>query len=352
MIQQLELHNFQSHPHSLLEFEKGVNVIVGPSDSGKTALFRAFRWLMYNRPLGEAFRSYWGGDTRVEVVLSDGHKISRWKTDKDHGYTLDGEEFRALKSDVPEEIEKALNMSSINFQQQFDRPFLLDESPGGVAAHFNRISHLESIDRGIRNLIRGEKEIRKTIQANETRIQEITEELKEFEGLDELDALVCRAIVLDDTQALLYEEKLRIRTVLGNISTCDRELVEVASVLILEPLYNKAMKLIKQREERKARKAELAQDIIQLNQWNREAKALHKVLKLELLIEKTDTNIQAKQEAQNFREQLEHQIQAIREEEIKLQKAQEQITQYEREYQEAFPDICPLCGNVINKKAV
>ena len=75
MISQLTLRNFQSHKASRLRFHPGVNVITGPSDSGKTALLRALLWAVRNRPSGDAFRSHWGGDTSVTVGLQAGEII-------------------------------------------------------------------------------------------------------------------------------------------------------------------------------------------------------------------------------------------------------------------------------------
>ncbi|MFR9297315.1 MAG: AAA family ATPase, partial [Aedoeadaptatus pacaensis] len=43
-IEKIILVNFQSHVYSELSLSRGVNVIVGPSDSGKTAIMRALRW--------------------------------------------------------------------------------------------------------------------------------------------------------------------------------------------------------------------------------------------------------------------------------------------------------------------
>jgi len=71
MIQQLSIANFQSHKDTTLAFDPGLNVIVGPTDCGKTAVIRALRWLIWNRPMGEAFRSTWGGDTEVEITTDD-----------------------------------------------------------------------------------------------------------------------------------------------------------------------------------------------------------------------------------------------------------------------------------------
>jgi exonuclease SbcC len=54
-IKKLSLRNFQSHRETDLEFSPGLNIIVGPSDQGKSAIIRALRWLFYNEPRGTGF---------------------------------------------------------------------------------------------------------------------------------------------------------------------------------------------------------------------------------------------------------------------------------------------------------
>ena len=149
MIESVKLKNFQSHKENTFSFTKGVNAIVGPSDSGKTAILRALRWLIWNRPLGDAFRSDWGGDTEVAVTV-DGQLITRYKHDNKHGYKIGKTDLKAIGTDVPEEVSTILNIDEINLQQQFDKPFLLADSPGEVAQHFNKVAHLENMDRAIK----------------------------------------------------------------------------------------------------------------------------------------------------------------------------------------------------------
>ena len=43
----IEIVNFQSHANTKLNFDEGVNVIIGPSDSGKTAVIRAMKWIFF-----------------------------------------------------------------------------------------------------------------------------------------------------------------------------------------------------------------------------------------------------------------------------------------------------------------
>ena len=54
-IRRLVIDNFQSHEHTEVEFGSGLNVVVGPSDFGKSALVRALRWVLYNEPRGANF---------------------------------------------------------------------------------------------------------------------------------------------------------------------------------------------------------------------------------------------------------------------------------------------------------
>ena len=55
MIQSIRLINFQSHKDSFIEFSPNDTVLIGTSNSGKTAVLRALDWILKNRPLGTSF---------------------------------------------------------------------------------------------------------------------------------------------------------------------------------------------------------------------------------------------------------------------------------------------------------
>ena len=110
-IARVELENFQSHKESSLALAPGVNVIIGPSDAGKSAIIRAVRWLITNRPLGDSFIRQGTKGSSIELGL-DNNSIIRCKGIKDNYYFINDYDnyFRAFGSDVPEEIEQLLNM--------------------------------------------------------------------------------------------------------------------------------------------------------------------------------------------------------------------------------------------------
>ena len=155
MIRELSITNFQSHKDVTLQFTPRVNVIVGASDSGKSALLRSLRWLLLNRPSGTAFRSHWCGKgeaTEVRVLLSNGSTITRSRSGKEnlYYYQAKGEEalkLEAVRTDVPDEIARLLAIDeTVNLQAQADHHFLLDESSPEVARILNAVVGLDGID--------------------------------------------------------------------------------------------------------------------------------------------------------------------------------------------------------------
>lgn len=144
MIKQLKIENLQSHVNSDLEFHPGVNVIVGPSDVGKSAIIRALKWVALNRPSGDAIRRH---QTKRTTVSLDG--VVKSRTASEHTYAVDGVTYKALRSDVPSDVSDSLRLTAENFQEQHDAYFLISDPPGQVAKTLNQVADLEVIDLSI-----------------------------------------------------------------------------------------------------------------------------------------------------------------------------------------------------------
>src|SRR5690554_1179337 len=192
MIKRLVIRNFQSHKDTSLEFVPGVNVIIGQSDSGKTAIVRALRWAVWNRPLGDSFKSHWGGDTSVLVEM-DECRVERFKGKGGDHYLLDlkgsentATEFKAFGVEPPDEISRALGFSELNLQNQHDNAFLISNNPGEVARHFNKVANIDQIDSSLRAVESWIRSINQDIRTQESNISEYQEQVREYEYLDEL----------------------------------------------------------------------------------------------------------------------------------------------------------------------
>ena len=96
MIKEIDIVNFQSHKSTHLDLVPGVNVIVGASDSGKSAIIRALRWLIWNRPVGDAFISHWADGGFVNIVTDQMDVIQRAKGPGGNQYRINEEIFNHI----------------------------------------------------------------------------------------------------------------------------------------------------------------------------------------------------------------------------------------------------------------
>ena len=133
MLNKIVIKNILSHKKTVIKLVDGVNVITGITDSGKSAIFAAIYWVLYNRPSADGIRSNWDHDiASVKLYFSDG-KIERRKSKTQNVYIINNGEPLLAGRTVPEPVQEFLNCSNINFQTQFESPFML----GWLAHGFN-----------------------------------------------------------------------------------------------------------------------------------------------------------------------------------------------------------------------
>lgn len=114
--------------------------------AGKSAIFRALRWIEKNRPLGTDFITTGKTECSVTVVI-DGHTITRFRNTTKNNYIVDGLELDASGTEVPQEVSAIFNFSEVNVSMQMDPLFLLTTGSGDVAKFFNKTTRLDLIDR-------------------------------------------------------------------------------------------------------------------------------------------------------------------------------------------------------------
>ncbi len=214
MIKTISIQNYQSHKDTQLELSPGVNVIVGPTDAGKSAILRAILWNLYNRPLGDGFQSHWDGETAVRIHFDD-CLITRTKGKAKNEYFLgmtdDETVFKAFGQEVPAEILAAHNLDRVlNTQAQIDPFFLLQSSPGEVAKYFNQIAGLESIDHLTKALAQHVRKVKQEITSGQLHLSTLKDDLKEYEHLNAVDVILKQAeqTKLDLDQAVNYRNYL------------------------------------------------------------------------------------------------------------------------------------------------
>jgi DNA repair exonuclease SbcCD ATPase subunit len=356
MIEQLTIQNFQSHKDSTLNFDPGVNVIIGNSDSGKTAILRALRWLINNRPLGNEFRSNWGGET-VVAIETDNETISLSIDDKgkDKTYNWDGSEFKAFGTDIPEEIKQALNISEINLQTQFDQPFLLSSSPGEIAAHFNKIAHIDQIDKANRNVTGWINNINSVIGHDEEKnrpasgliktLKELESQLAEFTDLEKFE------IELEVLEGMKerWQEKVnklaKLKSLITSTERTEKEIETTSNVLEFEKPVNDLLSFWQQWEESNFAKKSLSKAIFQIKETD---KRLQEVNTLIQYSDNVNELLKLYKEQDNLIEvknSLNKTVSAINRTNTLFERESGNLTLKIALFKKEMPNECPLCGS-------
>ena len=198
-MKKIKISNFQSHKSTELNLHENVNIIVGQSSSGKTAIFRAIEWLNTNRPLGTRFISH--GEKECEIKIDDveGVKSDKGKTT----YKIRSDTFDS-GSNVPDLATQALNLSEINIQNQLDEHFLITSSPGGVAKTFNRILNIEKVDEYVSKLTTQINTTNTIIKEKTEQVESLTNKINDLHYLDDMQEKV---LFLEDRIKLLLDVK-------------------------------------------------------------------------------------------------------------------------------------------------
>src|SRR5699024_11720444 len=198
-IKKVVLKNFQSHRYSELEFDEHLNVIVGPSDHGKSAIIRRIKWTLFNDTSGDFFIREGENKCNVTIIFSDNTKVQRYRSNSKNLYLYydsEGNEtiYQGFGNTVPLEIKEKINISkihldtsetnSVNISEQLEGPFLLSESKAVRANAIGRLVGVHIIDDAIRDTV---KEIinLNSSRRNLIKLQEnLNEDLKKYNYID------------------------------------------------------------------------------------------------------------------------------------------------------------------------
>lgn len=218
-ITRLTLENFQSHKYSVLNFKEGLNSIVGPTDSGKTAIFRALKWALYNEPSGDYFLRTGENYVSVKVEFSNGHSIRRYRKGAKNYYEViddkgNSQEFSGFSKTIPEEVINAsqvmkMNLTPtegrlINMAEQLEPPFLLSDTGSIRATAIGKLIGSDVIDTARKGAV-NDLNIRRREKDNAERdLSLLDEQLKGFDYLEELEKTINS---LEEIQFQVKEKK-------------------------------------------------------------------------------------------------------------------------------------------------
>lgn len=344
MIESLSIQNFQSHKKSVLEFHPGVNVIIGESDSGKSAIIRAFRKLITNKPGGNSFMSYWGGEMNLSLTTKEGTCIRRVKTKSEDHYFVNDLDLTAFGQEVPLEVKEALNINEINCQYQFDPPFLLTKTPGELAQFFNRIANIEKIHLSTSKINSMISDIESDIKADEKRLEAEKEKLQGFPDLEKLGIELEVLEKANQRLQVTIQQRSKLNSIITQLKKITAEIEGKQAILKHEKAVNSILDLYSQKEEKETELNTLKKGIEKIKRIDESIKENNQLIGCSALVDELLELHSQKTKLENDKTDLEKFTNRIKRIDSELDLNKQLLGKYEAEFKQEMPDICPLCG--------
>lgn len=140
----VNLHNFQSIGSANLEFVEGLNLIVGQSNSGKTAILRAINSVVDNPSRGKLYIKKGNKSTEVKINF-EGKEICWRRTPSDIEYEIDGEVFKKAGRNTLFDLSDNSGFvkddagNVMNIEGEWNLPFPFDRTPSELFKLFENI---------------------------------------------------------------------------------------------------------------------------------------------------------------------------------------------------------------------
>lgn len=190
---------------------------MGESDTGKSAVLRALRWLLLNEPRGRDFIRAGSSECRVTVVLDNGTRITRERTPSRNRYLVtkpDGtrDVYEGFGNEIPKEITTLHGVMpvhldedlavALNMAGQLEGPFLLNQ-PGSLKSRaIGRLHDVHIIDVAARNTAQDIARLQREARRLDDQVDHLDGELADFTDLPQLKKK------LDDTTYILQRVEL------------------------------------------------------------------------------------------------------------------------------------------------
>ena len=195
-IEEVQLINFQDHADTTITFKEGINLIVGSSDAGKSAILRAINYVFHNNLKGDGFIRVGCNECKVRIKFSDGIEVTRIRAEDTNSYVLKDEEgdyhtFSKVGTSVPEKITKALGSPPlddkkrpISYSDQMSSLFLVDLSPTDLPRTLSELTGIENLQSAAEILQKNTRSFDRSIKDKSDKIEKLNQELSEYGYVD------------------------------------------------------------------------------------------------------------------------------------------------------------------------
>lgn len=246
-IKRIIIKNFQSHEDTVIDLENGINVLLGESNQGKSAIIRALKWVLYNEPKGNDFIKRGTNECSVTIIMSDGYEVTRTRKKIKNSYIVKdpaGNElmFENFNNNIPTEVLEATGVMKIqidadkelalNLNEQLDPPFLLSETGSIKAKAVGCIVKTNILDATERDIQKDITSTNSELKDIEAQIKDTDIQLEQYADIDNSEKALKRMGELIEKLKTISASVEKLQYLRGKISNTETEISKNKEVLL------------------------------------------------------------------------------------------------------------------------
>jgi predicted ATP-dependent endonuclease of OLD family len=370
----VSLTNFQSISEAQLEFVQGINLIIGQSNSGKSAILRAIKGAVLNPSGSQKYIK--NGTKGFKVALEYNNNNIEWSREKSPKYKINGEDYLKVgNSNLTNVLDKSgfvLDEANnlMNVESELELPFPFDKNNSELFKLFEKNIFCVSDSTSIIKLIKADEDEANKLKDNAEyeldRVKNKKHALEELESEIDLEKLIKGRNTLAESINNCSKIKLDIQELSGmiNISkVLKKDLPKVEVNNELQHSYKALLVDINKLNDirgvgtiLKIEPTTSTPKVLNISEYSELNKAVNQLLQAKELslilraLEAPRTRVISEEYTSlrqdlstlsRLREQAQNLQKDIQEKKVLIEKLTEQKSQFK---------VCPLCGGEINGK--
>jgi hypothetical protein len=352
MIEAIEIQGIQCYTErTKIMLHPGVNVFLGESDAGKSALaIRALYWVSHNAGLGAGSLDPKLAMVRLHVKNEDGARaiVERVRTKAENYYRVKhngewSEKYKNLKSGIPQEVQNALGLTDLNYHHQFESQFLMTCNGGERARALNDIVALQVIDSSASAANSDVLGIDADLKKAGAELDALETSLKSYAYLDEAEG---RLVALEQFEAQINAKKRKsdsIFSLVVSIKGLEKEIEQYNALPEIEEKLKDLEEDFRQYQKQQAKRNQLSMLLTGIKKSEEQLEAVVDSFAVDDQLNVLENRCEALWAKQADSAALAAIIDSAKVNEKRLSDIEARIVKDESRFKALMPDVCPLC---------